>query len=103
MAAVTKCNFEVLPHPLYSPGLAPSDFNLFSDLRGRSFEAMKVSHMRLMSTWGGGEEEGFYLEGISKLDQSLRKSIEAKGDYIEKEWHNVCSWSFPKDRGREFF
>ena len=82
MAAVTKCNFEVLPHPLYSLGLAPSDFNLFSNLRGRSFEAMKVSHMRLMNTWGG-KEEGFYLEGISKLDQSWRKSIEAKGDYIE--------------------
>ena len=32
----------------------------------------------------GDQEEGFYFEGISKLEQRWRKSIEAKGDYIEK-------------------
>ena len=26
VAAVTKCSFEVLPHPRYSPDLAASDF-----------------------------------------------------------------------------
>ena len=33
MAAVTKCSFEVLPHPLYSPDLALSDFCLFPYLK----------------------------------------------------------------------
>ena len=38
MTAVTECGFEILPHPLYSPDMAPSDFYLFpkmkSNLRG---------------------------------------------------------------------
>jgi histone-lysine N-methyltransferase SETMAR len=39
MAAATDCGFEILPHPPYSPDLAPSDFYLFpklkTKLRGR--------------------------------------------------------------------
>ena len=41
MTATTKCSFEVLPHPQYSPDLAPSDFCLFpylkTNLPGRNF------------------------------------------------------------------
>ena len=33
MAAVTKYIFEVLPHTLYSPDLALSDFYLFPNLK----------------------------------------------------------------------
>ena len=39
--AATECGFEVLPHPPYSPDMAPSDFYLFpklkSNLRGTQF------------------------------------------------------------------
>ena len=31
--AVTKCSFEVLPHPQYSPDLTASDFYLFPNLK----------------------------------------------------------------------
>ena len=34
--------------------------------------------MLLMSTFGD-QEEGFYFEGISKLEKHWRKCIEAKG------------------------
>ena len=41
MVAATKCSFEVLPHPLYSLDLEPSDLylilNLTINLRGRNF------------------------------------------------------------------
>ena len=47
MASGTKCSFEVLPHPLYSPDLATSDFYLFPNLKtnlhGRTFEVMMAS------------------------------------------------------------
>ena len=33
MTAVTECGFEILPHPLYSSDVAPSDFYLFSKLK----------------------------------------------------------------------
>ena len=41
MAAATKCSFKGLPHPLFSPDLAPLDFCLFPNLKtnlsGRNF------------------------------------------------------------------
>ena len=33
MAKIHDLGFELLPHPPYSPDLAPSDFFLFSDLK----------------------------------------------------------------------
>ena len=41
--AATSCGFRILPHPAYSPDLAPSDFYLFpnlkTELRGKKFQA----------------------------------------------------------------
>ena len=33
MTAATVCGFEILPHPTYSPDMAPSDFYLFPKLK----------------------------------------------------------------------
>ena len=33
MTAVTECGFENLPHSLYSPEMAPSNFYLFPKLK----------------------------------------------------------------------
>ena len=33
MAQIRDCGFELLPHPAYSPDLAPSDFHLFPNLK----------------------------------------------------------------------
>ena len=42
MEAVRECGYELFPHPLYSPDLAPSDLHLFPRLKkhlwGRRFE-----------------------------------------------------------------
>ena len=64
IAAVPECGFEVLPHPLYSPDLAPSEFCLFpklkTNLRGRNF----------------GSNEG--------VIDAVNECIGMKGDYIVK-------------------
>ena len=87
MATATKCSFQVLSHPSYSPNLAPSDFHRFQIWKLTFvvgiLEAMKALEMLLMSTWED-QEDGFYFEGITLLEQRWRKCIEAKGDYIEK-------------------
>ncbi|XP_047129544.1 histone-lysine N-methyltransferase SETMAR-like [Hydra vulgaris] len=45
MLELNELGFELLPHPPYSPDLAPSDFFLFSDLKrmlaSNKFKAMK--------------------------------------------------------------
>ena len=87
MAAATECGFEVLPHPPYSPDLAPSDFYLFpklkTNLRGRNFGSNE-GVIDAVNEYLGDQDEDFYFEGISKLEQRWRKCIKMKGDYIEK-------------------
>jgi hypothetical protein len=61
---ITKFGWTVLSHPLYSPGLAPSDFHLFGVLKdavcGMKFESV----IRTMSAWC--------------------KATEVDGDFVEK-------------------
>ena len=75
MAAATECGFEVLPHPPYSPGLAPSDFYLFPklkpNLRGRNFGSNECA-IDAANEFFGDQDEDFYFEGISKLEQRRR-------------------------------
>jgi histone-lysine N-methyltransferase SETMAR len=48
---IQKLNFELLPHPLYSPDLAPSDYHLSSSLKkalqGRRFRSDEVMRCTL--------------------------------------------------------
>ena len=85
MAAANRCSFKVLPHPLDFPDLAPSHFYMFPNLKtnlsGRNFES-SVSVVDAVDEYLGDQDEGFYSEWISKLEQHWRKCIEAKEDYI---------------------
>ena len=53
VATITDLHFECLPHPPFSPDLAPSDFHMFGPLReamgGRSSVLMKRYATRCMS------------------------------------------------------
>ena len=104
MAAATECGFEVLPHPLYSPDLAPSDFCLFpklkSNLSSRTFRSNE-GVIDAVNEYLGDQHEDFYFEGISKLEQRWRKCVKMKGDYFEKEWQTFHSWVFRSTGGRE--
>ena len=96
MTTTTECGFEVLPHPPYSPDMAPSDFYLFpklkSNLRGTQFgsnEGVIAARsnegvIAAMNEYLEDQEKDSYLEGISKLEQKWTKCIALKGDYIEK-------------------
>ena len=53
-SAVAECGYELLPHPLYSPALAPSDFCLFPLLKehfsGTHFSSDKLT-MTSLHLW----------------------------------------------------
>ena len=87
MAAATKCSFEVLPHPPYSLDLTSDWDYQFPNLKTNPPDMNYGSNEGIIDAvdeYLGDQEEGFYYEGISKLEQLWRKCIEAKGDYIEK-------------------
>ena len=86
-SAVHHCGFEELPHPPYSPDLAPSDFHLFpklkEHLRGNRYadnEELKTA----VSQYLTGLPEEFFSQGIGKLKTRYEKCIAIKGDYVEK-------------------
>ena len=93
------------PHPPYSPDLASSDFYLFpnlkTNLRGRNFGSNE-GVIDAVDEYLGDQEDAFYFEEISKLEQRWRNCIEAKGNYVE-EYGKLLSWSVPKYRVRERF
>ena len=54
--------------------------SLKTNLCGRNFGSNKG--IIDVDEYLGDKEEGFYFEGISKLEQHWRKCIKAKGAYI---------------------
>ena len=84
---ITKFGWNVLPHPCYSPDLAPSDFHLLGPLkdalRGTSFEDDE-SVIRAVRTWLREQETSWYSEGMHTLVSRWRKAVDVYGDYVEK-------------------
>ena len=106
MTAATECGFEILPHPSYSPDMAPSDFFLFpklkSHLRGTQY-ASSEGVIEAVIEFFGDQEKAFYFEGIRKLKQRWAKCIALKGNYIEKKWSIFYSMVVRSTCGRERF
>lgn len=77
--------WEVLPHPPYSPDLAPSDYHLFLSLSN----AMQNQHFddedelnQWLQQFFDSKPEQFYREGIMKLPGRWQKVIDNDGDYF---------------------
>jgi histone-lysine N-methyltransferase SETMAR len=85
--AITKLQWTVLPHPPYSPDLAPSDYHIFSPLKdaigGKTFEDDEevISDVK---RWLRQKPAEWYREGIQTLTSRWRKAIDLGGDYTEK-------------------
>ena len=85
--AIAKMGWEVLPHPSYSPDLAPSDYHLFGfvkdQLHGQRYETMEAIQkaVRQCLRMAGME---FYRRGIFKLPECWEKYLQRNGDYVEK-------------------
>ena len=73
---------NTVPHPPYSPDLAPCNFWLFPKLRGHRYETteeMKETVMKVIDTLTQGD----FHEAFQKLLEQYNKCIAARGDYFE--------------------
>jgi histone-lysine N-methyltransferase SETMAR len=84
---IKELGFELVPHPPYSPDLAPSDFHLFPKLKiflgGKKF----CTNEALISTvndYFEGLDENHFRDGIKKLEHRWTKCMDLEGDYVEK-------------------
>ena len=83
MDAVQRNGYELIPHPAYSPDLAPSDYFLLQNLRKdiRSNEEVVAA----VEEWVRDKDPGFFSAGRMALEHRWSKCIILEGNYIEKE------------------
>jgi histone-lysine N-methyltransferase SETMAR len=86
-AAIAAKGWTILPHPAYSPDLAPSDFHLFGPLkdylRGQKFdddEAVKSA----VKAWTRQCTPEFCASGFKGWRNRWEKCVACGGDYVEK-------------------
>jgi len=79
--------WDVLPHPLYSSDLAPSDYRLFGSMknqvRGQHYEMNEALQTAVRQRFRAAGTE-FYRKGIFKLPERWEKCVQRNGDYVEK-------------------
>lgn len=87
MAKIHELGFDLLPHPPYSPDLAPSDYHLFPRLKkylaGQKFSTDDDVKATVDAYFEELDSSEFY-QGIEALDHRWSKCIEVAGDYVEK-------------------
>ena len=84
---LSSFDWEVFPHPPYSPDLAPSDFHLFPKLKTwlatQRFDKDEELQLRV-TEWLRSRAAEFYDKGISNLVHRYDKCLNLFGDYVEK-------------------
>ena len=88
MDGVERNGYKLIPHPAYSPDLAPSDYFLFQNLKkdncGRHFRSNEEV-VAAVEEWVGDKDPGFFSSGMMALEHCWSKCIILEGNYIEKE------------------
>jgi hypothetical protein len=92
MDTIQKLKWNVLPHPPYSPNLAPSDYHLFGPLKehlgGKSFRSNEEV-IQTVQEWLHRQTKDFFLSGISKLPDRWRKFIANKGEKQQFQFQRI--------------
>jgi histone-lysine N-methyltransferase SETMAR len=82
---INELGWEVLPHPPYSPDVAPSDYHLFRSLRnfllGKEFED-EEDVKRAITSFIASKPPEFFRNGIEKLVTKWGQVIDNEGQYI---------------------
>lgn len=82
---IHQLGWEVLPHPPYSPDMAPSDYHLFRSLQHYLSEKVFCNEEDIkthISSFIGSKTPDFFKRGIENLTKRWKAVIENEGDYI---------------------
>jgi histone-lysine N-methyltransferase SETMAR len=80
-----ELGWQVLPHPPYSPDLAPSDYHLFRSLRNHLREKHFDDQDHLKSdleTFFQSHSKKFYEDGIMDLPKRWAYVVDNNGAYV---------------------
>ena len=83
---LSELGYETLPHPAYSPDLAPTDFHFFKHLDNfltekifRNDEDIKTAFEAFIES----RTPDFYANGINKLVSRWQQCVDSNGCYFE--------------------
>lgn len=78
-------NWQVLPHPPYSPDIAPSDYHLFlhlkNELKGKKFRTTELM-IEHIDDFFASKPKSFYYNAIQKLPILWEKIVKNDGKYL---------------------
>jgi hypothetical protein len=76
----------VLPHPPYSPDIAPSDYHLFRSMQNH-LAGTRFTSSEEVKNWVdsflASKDEEFFRHGIRMLPERWEKVIASDGQYFE--------------------
>ena len=85
MVKLKELSFELLPHPPYSPDLAPSEYWFFADLKIMLQRKRSGSNEEVIAeteAYFENKDGSFYKKGIEKLDKRSNECITLEGNYF---------------------
>ena len=86
-AKLHELHYELLPHPLYSSDLAPSDYWLFADLKrmlqGKRF-GFNEEVISETEEYFEAKDKLIYRKGIELLEKHWNQCITLEGDYVDE-------------------
>lgn len=83
---IETTKWEVLPHPPYSPDIAPSDYHLFRSMSHGLSEEHFTSYedcKKWVDSWIASKDDSFFRRGIRMLPERWGKVVANDGQYFE--------------------
>jgi hypothetical protein len=86
-AAIQELDWEILPHPSYSPGLAPWDYHVFRSLSlSKNLRGVFFNNDSELQNWLDdfftAKPADFLKRGIENLPERWEEVVNNGGDYI---------------------
>lgn len=78
--------WEILPHPPYSPDIAPSDYHLFRSMQHGLAEQSFTTYedtKNWLDSWIASKDQSFFRQGIRLLPERWDKIVASDGQYFE--------------------